>query len=64
MKNLTPKTTDVPAISENPVIELMPIDDEELATVSGGARDYGWQGGGWILRPGNGSFGTGSGVRG
>lgn len=37
----------------NPVIELVPIDDEELVTVTGG-RAYGWAGGGWEVpdRPG------------
>ena len=39
--------------TENQVVELVPVDNEELATVTGG-RSYGWGGGGWEVpdRPG------------
>lgn len=34
----------------NPVIELIPVTDDDLITVTGG-RAYGWAGGGWEVKP-------------
>ena len=31
---------------QNEVVELVPVDEQELITVTGG-RSYGWGGGGW-----------------
>jgi hypothetical protein len=36
--------------AENQVVELVAVDSEELATVTGG-RSYGWGGGGWTVGP-------------
>lgn len=33
--------------TENQVVELLAVDNEELVTVTGG-RSYGWGGGGWV----------------
>jgi hypothetical protein len=34
----------------NNIVELLPVDNEELVTVTGG-RSYGWGGGGWEVGP-------------
>ena len=38
----------------NNIVELLPVDNEELVTVTGG-RSYGWGGGGWSTDGGGGS---------